>query len=173
MSQAKAVPEGLKDRKRNKISLLERPQVPYVPKKDCVQETVSVYKDNRLKMQISKCTELRVPIWHSGKHQTFLNHVGSTLEAVKRKGYFKAYKETEKAYVGDCSRIKQAKAQLAKLDDSPDGEAGPPKKSTNKSNGTTAEASQTDPSLEAKLVSEINQAQQAADKAKDKGVYLP
>jgi hypothetical protein len=34
---------------------------------------------------------------------------------------------------------------------------------------TTAEASQADPALQAELVSEINQAQEAADKAKAKG----
>ncbi len=44
-------------------------------------------------------------------------------------------------------RIKLTKAQLAKLDDSTTGEAGPPKKSTRKFNVTTTEASQADPAL--------------------------
>jgi hypothetical protein len=94
--------------------------------------------------------------------------VGSALEAIKRKGYFKTYKEFDEAYVEHWSRVKLAKAQLAKLDDSTDKEAGPPKKSTTKSNVNTAEASQADPALQAKLMSEIKQAQEAADMAKTK-----
>ncbi len=35
------------------------------PKKDCVQETGSAYKDNHLKTQICEGMELWVPIWHS------------------------------------------------------------------------------------------------------------
>jgi hypothetical protein len=79
--------------------------------------------------------------------KAFLIHVGSALEAIKRKGYFKAYKESNEAYVEHCGRIKLAKAQLAKQDDSTNGEAGPPEKSTKKSNLTTAEASPADPAL--------------------------
>jgi hypothetical protein len=169
MSLAKAVPDGLKDRRCKKISLCKLPSIPYFLKKDCVQETVSAYKDNHHKMKIGKGTELRVPIWHSSMFEAFFIHVGSVLEAVKRKGYFKAYKEANEAYVEHFSRVEQAKAQLAKLDDSTNGEAGPPKKSTKKSNVTTAEASQADPALQAELVSEIKQAQEATDKAKAKG----
>jgi hypothetical protein len=36
----------------------EHPPIPYVPKKDCVQETVSVFKDNHLKTQIGEGLEL-------------------------------------------------------------------------------------------------------------------
>jgi hypothetical protein len=49
-------------------------------------------------------------------HKAFLIHVGSALEAIERKGYFKAYVESSKIYTKQHSRIKQAKAQLAKLD---------------------------------------------------------
>jgi hypothetical protein len=44
--------------------------------------------------------------------------VGSSLEAIKRKGYFKAYAESNEVYTEQHGRIKQAKAQLAELDDS-------------------------------------------------------
>jgi hypothetical protein len=120
-------------------------------------------------MQISKGTELRVPIWHSGTRKAFLIHVGSALEAIKRKGYFKAYIESNKAYVEQRSRIKLAKAQLTKLDDCTNGEAETSRSSTKKSNLTTTEASPTDSALQAELVSEIKQAQEVADKAKAKG----
>jgi hypothetical protein len=79
----------------------------------------------------------------------------STLEAIERKRYFKAY-EANETYVEHCGRIKQSKAQLAELHDSTDGEAGPFKKSTRKSNVTTAEASPADPALQPELMSEIN-----------------
>ncbi len=56
------------------------------------------------------------------------------------------------------SRFKVVKAQLPELDDSINREAGTSKKSTKKSNVTTAEASPTDPALWAKLMPEIKQA---------------
>ncbi len=76
-SLAKAAPDGLKDRECEKMALRERPPISYVPEKNSVQETVSSYKDNHLKTLIKECTELRVPIWHSGIRKAFLIHVGS------------------------------------------------------------------------------------------------
>ena len=58
MSLAKAVPNRLKDRECKKSALRERPPIPYVPEKDCVQEMVSAYKDNHLKTQIGEGMEL-------------------------------------------------------------------------------------------------------------------
>ena len=107
MSLAKAVPDGLKDRECEKTPLRKCPPIPYVPEKDCVQETVSAYKDNHLKTQISEGMELRVPIWHSGTHEAFLIHVGSAQEAIKKKGYFKAYEENNEAYVELRGKISQ------------------------------------------------------------------
>lgn len=78
MSLAKAVPDGLKDRKCEKIVLRKHPPIPYVPEKDSVQETVSSFKDNYLKTLINEGMELRVPIWRSGTREAFLIHVGST-----------------------------------------------------------------------------------------------
>ena len=58
MSLAKAVPDGLKDCKCKKTALRERPPIPYLAEKDCVQQMVSAYKDNDLKTQIGKGMEL-------------------------------------------------------------------------------------------------------------------
>jgi hypothetical protein len=58
ISLAKAVPDGLKDRECKKITLCKCTPIPYVPEKDCVQQTVSAFKDNHLKMQIGKGMEL-------------------------------------------------------------------------------------------------------------------
>ncbi len=41
MSLAKAVPDGIKDKERERLALQERPPVPYMPEKDPVQETVT------------------------------------------------------------------------------------------------------------------------------------
>jgi hypothetical protein len=92
----------------------------------------------------------------------------SALEAIKIKESFKTYVESNKAYVEQRRRIKLAKAQQAELDDSTNGQAGTFKKSTKKSNVTTAAASQADIALQADIVTEIKQAQEAADKAKAK-----
>jgi hypothetical protein len=48
---------------------------------------------------------------------------------IKKKGHFKAFKENTKAYVELRGKIKSAKAQLAKLDESTGGEVGTSKKS--------------------------------------------
>ncbi len=87
MSLAKAITNNLKDRECKKIALHKCPQIPYVLKKDCVQETVSAFKDNHLKTQIGKGMELQVPICQSSMRKAFLIHVGSALEAIERKGY--------------------------------------------------------------------------------------
>jgi hypothetical protein len=58
LSLEKAVPNGLKEDKCKKITLCDCPPIPYVPKSDCVLETVSTFKDQSLKTQIGKGTEL-------------------------------------------------------------------------------------------------------------------
>ncbi len=83
--------------------------IPYVPKKDCVQETVSAYKDNHLKTQIGKGMELRVPIWHSGMCKAFLIHVGLAQEAIKKKGYFKPTKKIMKLMWNYVVRLNQGR----------------------------------------------------------------
>ena len=70
------------------MALRERPPIPYVPKKDSVQETVSSFKDNHLNTLINEGTELRVPIWHSGTGKAFLIHVvRSAWVAIEEKGF--------------------------------------------------------------------------------------
>ncbi len=167
MNLAKAVPDGLKDHKCKKITLHKHLPIPYVPKKECVQEIVSVFKDNHLMTHIGKGTELCVPIWNSGMPKAFLFHVGSTWDAIEKKGYFKAYDEANKAHQEYCRAIKQAKAQLTKLDGSTGREAGSFKKSKKAYEST--EASQADPALCADLLTEIKQTQSTADKAKARG----
>jgi hypothetical protein len=67
-------------------------------------------------MYISKCRELWVPIWHSRRCKAFLIHMGSALEAIKKKGYFKAHKDANEANLERHNLVKQVKAHLAKLE---------------------------------------------------------
>ncbi len=98
MSLVKAASDGLKNPKCKKIASHKSPPIPYNPEKDCTQETVSAFKDNHLKMQISKGMEWQVSIWHSCMYKAFLIHMESALEAIERKEYFKAYVESNKVY---------------------------------------------------------------------------
>jgi hypothetical protein len=83
-----------------------------VPEKDPVQETVSLLKsDQSLKTTVGVDAELCLPIWHCGTREAFLMHVSSALEAIKKRGTFKAYKEAHEAYVEQREVAKQAKAK--------------------------------------------------------------
>jgi hypothetical protein len=114
MSIVKAVSEGVKDRECKRFALQERPPVPYVPEKDPIQETVSYLKsDQSLKTTIGVDVELRLPIWHCGTREAFLMRVSSPLDAIKKRGTFKAYKEAHKAYIEQRKVAKQAKANMA------------------------------------------------------------
>jgi hypothetical protein len=116
MSLVMAVPKGIKDRESKRFALQECPPVPYVPEKDPVQETVSFLKsDHSLKTAIRVDAELHLPIWHCGMCEAFLMHVSSALDAIKRRGTFKACKEAHEAYVEQRVVAKQAKAALALL----------------------------------------------------------
>ncbi len=90
---AKAVPKGIKDRDCKRFALQECPPVPNVLEKDPVQEMVSLLKsDLSLKTTIRADAELHLPIWHCGMREAFLMHVSSALDAIKKRGTFKAYK---------------------------------------------------------------------------------
>jgi hypothetical protein len=83
--------------------------------------------------------------------EAFLIHVGSTLQAIEKKGYFKAHKDASKAYGEQRKMVKQAKAALAKLDGILSKGTGSSRKSSKKPNETaaTATAGQPDPDLQA------------------------
>jgi hypothetical protein len=113
MLLAKAVPKGIKDRECKRFALQERPLVPYVPEKDSIQETVSLLKsDQSLKTTIGADAELRLPIWHCGMHKAFLMHMSSALNAIRKWGTFKAYKEAQEAYVEQQEAAKEAKVNM-------------------------------------------------------------
>jgi hypothetical protein len=87
-----------------------------VPEKDPFQETVSALKsDQSLKTTIGEDAELHLYTWHCGTREAFLMHMSTALNAIKKRGTFKAYKEAIEAYVEQHEVVKQAKAALALL----------------------------------------------------------
>jgi hypothetical protein len=77
--------------------------------------------------------------------------------------------ESTEANLEQGKLVKQAEAHLAKLDGTTSKVTGSTKKPTNKPKETTVAASPADPALQAEYVSEIKQAQDAAEKGKAKG----
>jgi hypothetical protein len=139
MSLATAAPDGLKDRKCEKMALCKRPPIPYVPEKDSVQETVSSFKEAHLKTLIKEGTELQVPIWHSGTREAFLIHAGSARarEAIQKKGYFKSFEEHSVDYSEKREKVKELRKQLEVLKEAL---AAQPQEEAPKAKETTAEA---------------------------------
>jgi hypothetical protein len=84
-----------------------------MPEKDPVQEMISLLKsDQSLKTMIGADVELRLPIWHCRTREAFLMHLSFALNAIKKRGTFKAYKEAQGAYVEQHNVAKQAKANM-------------------------------------------------------------
>jgi hypothetical protein len=73
----------------------------------------------------------------------------STLDAIKKKGQFKARDEANKAYVEQCKLVKQAKATLAKLDGTNSKGTGSSKKPSKKDKEAAATAGKPDFDLQA------------------------
>jgi hypothetical protein len=95
-----------------------------------------------------------------------LSHVRSALEAIEKKGNFKAHEGANKAYSDQRDLVKQAKAHPTKRDGITSKGTESSKKSIKKPKETAAVASQADPVLQAEYASYIKQAQEATVKAK-------
>jgi hypothetical protein len=116
MSLAKSVPDGLRPQECKQTKLGEPPPVPYVPIKDEVQEEVSKMRNLQIKTLLEKDTTLNFPVRHeNGTREAFLMHVMAVLDAIKKRGHFKDYKKTQKAYVEAKQAVELMKAGLALL----------------------------------------------------------
>jgi hypothetical protein len=73
-------------------------------------------KGLQLKNSISKDRTLHFPMWNSGMKEAMLMHMTVTLDAIKKRGHFQAYKEAQALYVAKKEGAKQAKAGLSLLD---------------------------------------------------------
>ncbi len=96
MSLLKFVPEGLKPQECKRTKLREPLPVPYIPRKDEVQEEVSRLRNLEIKTAIKKDTTLNFPVWQeNGTREAFLMHVMGVLDAIKKCGHFYNYKKAK------------------------------------------------------------------------------
>ncbi len=93
MTDAKAVPKGLKDQEVERGNRTKRPPIPYISESDETQDTVNRAKDQSMKIKFADKSELNVPIWDSGTGEAFLNHVNLAINACTRKGLFREYED--------------------------------------------------------------------------------
>jgi hypothetical protein len=116
MSLAKSVPNGLKPRECKCTKLCEQPPIPYIPKKEEVQEEVARLRNLQIKTSLEKDTTLNFPVWHKkGTREAFLMHVTAVLDAIKKRGHFKDYDKAQKAHDEAKKAVKLVEAGLALL----------------------------------------------------------
>ncbi len=74
-------------------------------------------KNLQLNISIDKDTTLNFPVRYSdGTEEVMLMHVMETLDAIKKRGNFKANNEAQASYVEQKEVVKSAKASLSLLD---------------------------------------------------------
>ncbi len=116
MSLSKSVPEGLSPQECKCIKLREPPPVPYIPKKDKVQEDVAKLRQLQIKTSLEKDTTLNFAVWQeNGTREAFLMHVTVVLDAMKKRGHFSNYNKAQKAHEEAAKAAESAKAGLALL----------------------------------------------------------
>jgi hypothetical protein len=117
VSLAKSVPEGLNRQECKQTKLCESPPVPYIPKKDKVQEEVAKLQNLQIKTSLEKDTTLNFPVWHkNGNREAFLMHVTVVLDTIKKRGYFNNYDRAHKAYEEATKVAESAEAGLVLLE---------------------------------------------------------
>jgi hypothetical protein len=90
MSLTKSVPKGLNPQECKHTKLHEPLPVPYIAKKDKVQEEVAKLRNLQIKILLEKGTTLDFPVWHeNGTREAFLMHVTAVLDAMKKHGISK------------------------------------------------------------------------------------
>ncbi len=167
MSLAKAVPKSLKDCKCKKIAFEKVPSdslCPWVFRRGgfCLQGQPSNITDQERCGTFSTNLALQ-------EAQSISHSLGICARGNQEKGYFKAHKDANKAYVEQHNLVMQVKAHLAKLDKTTSKGTGLYKDSTKKPKETAVAASQAHPALQAEYMSDIKQAQDTAEKVKANG----
>jgi hypothetical protein len=90
--------------------------VPYIPKKDKVQEEVAKLQNLQIKTLLKKDITLNFLVWHENEtREAFLMHVTAVLDAMKKHGHFKDYNRVQKAYEEAEKAAELAEARLALL----------------------------------------------------------
>jgi hypothetical protein len=118
MNMLKMVPGGLKPRECKRVKLREPPPVPYVPKKDKVQDEVARMQSMEITTTIEKDTTLNFPVWQeNGTREAFLMHVTAVINAIKKHGHFEDYEKAAYTYEQARSAAESARAGLALLEE--------------------------------------------------------
>jgi hypothetical protein len=117
MSLAKSVPDGLKPQECKHTKLREPLPIPYIPKKDKVQEECARLRNLQIKTSLEKDTTLNFPVWQkNGTQEAFLVHVMAVLDAIKKHCHFKDYNKAQKAYDEAKKAVESVEAGVALLD---------------------------------------------------------
>jgi hypothetical protein len=122
-------------------------------------------KGLQLKTSMGKDTTLNFPVWNSGTMEAMLMHVAATLDAIKKRGHFKAYEEAQVLYVEKKEAVKSAKTSLSLLDGASKGSCKSKKtlKKAKEAKGVT-EAPNND--MQATFQADLEKAKSAAENAK-------
>ncbi len=114
MSLSKSVPEGLNPREWKQTKLRKPPPVPYIPKKDKVQEEVAKLCQLQIKTSLEEDTTLNFALWQdNGTREAFLMHVMAVLDAMKKRGHFSNYDKVQKVHKEAAKAAELAEAGLA------------------------------------------------------------
>jgi hypothetical protein len=90
--------------------------IPYIPKKDEVQEEVMRLRNLQIRTSLEENTTLNFLVWHkNGTKEAFLMHLMAVLDAIKKCGHFKDYEKAERACDEAKQAIESAKEGLALL----------------------------------------------------------
>ncbi len=87
------------------------------------------------------------------------------MAAIKKQGYFKAYKEAHELYVEQQDLAKQAKVALAELDGSTSKGVGTSRTSSKKNKEGAAMADASEPSLQANFQLDLKKTKESAENA--------
>jgi hypothetical protein len=144
-----------------------------VPKKHEVQEEVYKMKNLQNKTSIEKDTTLNFLVWYNNRtKEAFLMHVTAVLDAMKKCGHFKDYKEDQKAYIEQKEVVNSAKASLALLDKAREG-WGKLSKKSKKAKEAKAKSKEADGAtkvpedlMKANFQADLEKAKKAAEEAK-------
>jgi hypothetical protein len=117
MSLSNSVPERLNPRKCKQTKLRVPPLVPYIPKKDKVQEEVAKLQQLKIKTSLEKDTTLNFPVWQeNGTREAILMHVMAVLDAMKKRVHFNNCNKAQKVYEEAAKAAETAEAGLALLE---------------------------------------------------------
>jgi hypothetical protein len=120
---------------------------------------------SQLKTSIGKDTTLNFPVWNSGTKEAMLMHVTATLDAIKKSGHFKAYKEAQALCVEKKEAVKSAKASLSLLDGASK-VSGKSKKNSNKAKEAESLTEAPGGDVQAIIQVDLEKAKSATENAK-------